>query len=81
MQKFYFWLDCHLFSAVSSTPWVPPLSLLYGVLVVGAFLTAGVALSVFTFYEDHYWNDQSFRDELRFEPSRRPSSSRKFSKL
>ena len=44
--------------------WLPSQSFLYLLLVVGAFLTAGVALSIFSFYEDHYWADEKFREEL-----------------
>ena len=44
---------------------LPSKSFLYFVLVIGAFLTAGVALSIFSFYEDHYWADEKFREELR----------------
>ena len=55
-----------LFLAVSApSVWVPSNSLLYLVLIVGAFLTAGVALSALSFYEDFYWKDKDFRDQLR----------------
>ena len=40
-------------------------AILYGILLIGAFLTAGVALSILTFYEDFYWSDEKFREQLR----------------
>ncbi len=55
--------------------WIPSQGFLFLVLVFGALLTAGVALSVLTFYEDHYWGDESFREELRLNPSRRQPSA------
>ena len=55
--------------------WIPSRGLLLCVLVVGALLTAGVALSVFTFYEDHYWTDKEFREELRSMRSKRQSTT------
>ena len=61
-----------LFLAISSNEaWIPSKGFLYGVLVIGAFFLAGVALSAFTFYEDHYWGDSQYREELRFNPSRK----------
>ena len=57
--------------------WVPSYSLLYIVLIVGALLTAGVAMSAFSFYDDYYWGDQDFRDQLRFHSSNRNSSNQK----
>ncbi len=65
-----------LFLALSKAePWIPSQGFLYFVLVFGALLTAGVALSVFTFYEDHYWGDKKFREQLRLHPSRRKTST------
>ena len=55
--------------------WVPSDYLIYLVLIMGGLLTAGVALSVFSFYEDHYWGDANFRNKLRFNPSNRNSSN------
>ena len=46
--------------------WVPSDYLIYLVLIMGGLLTAGVAMSVFSFYEDHYWGDENFRNQLRF---------------
>ena len=61
-----------LFAVFSETGnWVPSTSLLYIVLIVGALLTAGVAMSAFSFYDDYYWRDEAFRDQLRFHPSNR----------
>ena len=51
--------------------WVPSRPFLLTVLVIGAFLTAGVALSALSFYEDFYWRDKKFRDQLRLHPTRR----------
>tara|TARA_B100000945_G_scaffold208888_1_gene168079 strand:+ start:880 stop:1098 length:219 start_codon:yes stop_codon:yes gene_type:complete len=61
--------------------WVPSSSLLYIVLIVGALLIAGVAMSAFSFYEDYYWGDADFRDQLRFHPSNKNSSNRKTRKV
>ena len=55
--------------------WVPKDYLIYLVLIMGALLTAGVAMSVFSFYEDHYWGDEKFRNKLRFHPSHRNLSN------
>ena len=71
-----------LFAVISGTGnWVPSYSLLYVVLIVGALLTAGVAMSAFSFYDDYYWGDEDFRDQLRFYPSNRNSSSQKIRKV
>ena len=70
------------FAVISGTGnWVPSYSFLYFVLIVGALLTAGVAMSAFSFYEDYYWGDKDFRDQLRFHPSNRNSSNQKARKL
>ncbi|MBO8205114.1 hypothetical protein [Prochlorococcus marinus] len=55
--------------------WVPSDYLLYLVLIMGALITAGVAMSVFSFYEDHYWGDRNFRNQLRFHPSHKNLSN------
>jgi len=66
------------FAVISGTGnWVPSYSLLYIVLIVGALLTAGVAMSAFSFYEDFYWGDEDFRDQLRFHSSNRNLSNQK----
>ena len=52
-----------------SGSWMTSYGFLYFVLIVGALLTAGVVLSAFSFYEDFYWGDKNFRDQLRFHPS------------
>ncbi len=74
-------IDQIVFCMVESGPWVPSYSFLYFVLFVGALLTAGVALSAFSFYEDFYWGDKTFRDELRFHSSQRNSSNPKPKKI
>ncbi len=67
-----------LFAVISGTDnWVPSYSLLYIVLIVGALLTAGVAMSAFSFYDDYYWGDENFRNQLRFHPSNRNSFNQK----
>tara|TARA_Y100001970_G_C14011060_1_gene738422 strand:- start:278 stop:442 length:165 start_codon:yes stop_codon:yes gene_type:complete len=43
---------------------------------MGGLLTAGVAMSVFSFYEDHYWGDENFRNKLRFHPLNRNLSNK-----
>ena len=70
------------FVIISGTAnWVPPYSLIYLVLIIGALLTAGVAMSAFTFYDDYYWRDKDFRDQLRFHNLRRNSNNRKPQKI
>ena len=70
------------FVIISGTAnWVPPFSLIYIVLIVGALLTAGVAMSAFTFYDDYYWGDKDFRDQLRFHNLRRNSNTTKPQKI
>ncbi len=56
--------------------WVPTDYLIYLVLIMGGLLTAGVAMSVFSFYEDHYWGDENFRNKLRFHPLNRNLSNK-----
>ena len=53
---------------LGTSNWFPSDSFIYLVLIIGALLTAGVAMSVFTFYEDHYWGDENFRNQLRSHP-------------
>tara|TARA_B100001250_G_scaffold281664_1_gene243935 strand:- start:404 stop:622 length:219 start_codon:yes stop_codon:yes gene_type:complete len=45
--------------------WKPSDGFIYALFLIGAFLFAAVALSIFTFYEDFYWNDKEFRKRLR----------------
>ena len=45
--------------------WKPSNGLIYVLLVIGAFLFSGVALSIFTFYEDCYWGDEAYRKYLK----------------
>ena len=61
--------------------WVPSDYLIYPVLIIGGLLTAGVAMSVFSFYEDHYWGDEDFRNKLRFHPLNRNSSNQNSQKI
>ncbi len=46
--------------------WVLSDYLTYLLLIMGGLLSAGVAISVFSFYEDHYGGDENFRNQLRF---------------
>ncbi|KGG01466.1 hypothetical protein EU97_0512 [Prochlorococcus marinus str. MIT 9311] len=48
---------------------------------MGGLLTAGVAMSVFLFYEDHYWGDENFRNKLRFHTSHRNLSKQDTQKI
>ena len=70
------------FVIISGTAnWVPPYSLIYVVLIIGALLTAGVAMSAFTFYEDYYWGDKDFRNQLRFHNLGRNATNQKPQKI
>ncbi len=70
------------FAVISGTGnWVPSYALLYIVLIVGALLTAGVAMSAFSFYDDYYWGDKDFRDQLRVHPLNGNSSNQKTRKV
>ena len=62
-----------IFLAFSKGTWIQSEAFLAGLLVVGALFFAGVFLSAFTYYEDHYWGDSKFREELRFNSSRKQS--------
>ena len=44
----------------------PHAGLGFGLLVFGALFTAAVAVSVLSFYLDEYWEDEDFRNQLRF---------------
>ena len=59
---------------LSQDVFAPTKLMLYCVLIIVAFLTAGVALAIFSFYEDHYWGDQEFREQLRLNQSLRDDS-------
>ena len=61
--------------------WVPLDSLIYLVLIMGGLLTAGVAMSVLSFYEDHYWADENYRNKLRLHPSHRNLSNQNTRKI
>ena len=70
------------FADISGTGnWIPSYSLLYIILIVGALLTAGVAMSAFSFYDDYYWGDEDFRNQLRIHPTNRNSSNQKTRKI
>ena len=51
--------------------WSPPPGLLFALLVLGALLFAGVALIALSFYEDFYWGDEEYRNQLRWNPAQR----------
>ncbi len=77
-MDFYFLSTAKLFIAISKTgAWVPSEGFLYLILIFGALMTASVAMSAFTFYEDHYWSDNDFREELRIGNKRRKTSPQK----
>ena len=61
--------------------WVPTDYLIYLVLIMGGLLTAGVAMSFFSFYEDHYWGDENFRNQLRIHPLNRNLSNKNTKKI
>ncbi len=48
-----------------SQAWKPSEGFINFLFFMGAFLIAGVALSIFTFYEDCYWGDESYRKFLK----------------
>ncbi len=54
-----------LITTLSTNEWMTSHAFLYVVLVIGAMLTAGVGVSVFSFYVDDYWTDEKFRENLR----------------
>ena len=66
---------------LGTSNWVPSDNLIYLVLIIGGLLTAGVAMSVFSFYEDHYWADEDFRNILRFHPLQKNSSNHNTRKI
>ncbi len=61
--------------------WLPSDHLIYLVLIIGGLLTGGVAMSVLSFYEDHYWGDENFRNKLRFNPLNRNLSNQNSQKI
>ena len=71
MAYFFLFKGNSLLFLARQDPWIPSKGFLYGVLVIGALFLSGVALSAFTYYEDHYWRDSKYREELRFNPSKR----------
>ena len=71
----------HCVIIFGTSNWVPSDYLIYLVLIIGGLLTAGVAMSVFLFYEDHYWGDENFRNKIRFHPSLRNLSKQNTQKI
>ena len=71
----------HCVIIFGTSNWVPSDYLIYLVLIMGGLLTAGVAMSVFLFYEDHYWGDEKFRNKLRLHPSNRNLSKQNTQKI
>ncbi|ABB50565.1 hypothetical protein PMT9312_1505 [Prochlorococcus marinus str. MIT 9312] len=71
----------HCVIIFGTSNWVPSDYLIYLVLIMGGLLTAGVAMSVFLFYEDHYWGDENFRNKLRFHTSHRNLSKQDTQKI
>ncbi|AAQ00499.1 MULTISPECIES: hypothetical protein [Prochlorococcus] len=58
-------MNYYLLILAISQAWKPSEGLIKFVFVIGAFLIAGVALSIFTFYEDCYWGDAPYREYLK----------------
>mgnify|MGYP001247524433 FL=1 len=71
MGYLFFLSKNFLLALATQDAWIPSKGFLYVVLIFGALFLAGVALSAFTYYEDHYWGDSKYREELRTNPSRR----------
>ncbi len=55
--------------STSVQAWTPPTGLFFAILVLGAFLFAGVGMFAFSFYEDYYWADEEYRKQLRGIPN------------
>ena len=36
------------------------------ILILGALFTASVGVSIFSFYMDEYWENEEYRNELRY---------------
>ena len=49
----------------TNNDWIVSQPFLYFVLILGAMLTAGVGVTVFSFYVDDYWTDSDYRESLR----------------
>ncbi len=73
MVHLFFLVQNLFLFTISKQAWIPSKQFLFFVLVLGAIFLGGVFLSALTFYEDHYWGDEKFREELRFNSSRRDS--------
>ncbi len=41
-------------------------TLYFSLLIIGAMFTAAVGVSIFSFYLDEYWEDEDYRNELRY---------------
>ncbi len=54
-----------LLSLSTTTAWKPSDGLIHVLFVIGAFLIAGVSLTILTYYEDCYWGDQEYRKYLK----------------
>ncbi len=44
-------------------------------LIVGALFTAAVVVSITSFYLDDYWEDEDYRNQLRFGESKKRTKS------
>ncbi len=58
-------MDLNTLLNLATTYWSPPPGLFFALLVIGALLTAGIGVFVFSFYVDDYWEDEEFRELLR----------------
>lgn len=74
MEYLSYSFESQAFFLVAKGAWLTSNAFLSFVFFFGALLIAGVVLSVFTFYEDHYWSDSRFREELRANQSRNKQS-------
>ena len=77
MTGFLFSQALFHFAVGIKSNFIPTDSFLFLVLVLGAFLTAGAGLLILTFYEDFYWNDPNFREQLRLNKPVQDFSTRK----
>ena len=57
-------INFHFYLATAQA-WKPSEGFIYVLFLIGAFLIAGVALSILTFYEDCYWGDKEYRKFLK----------------
>ncbi len=54
-----------ILAIAANNEWLLSQPFLYVVLILGAMLTAGVGVTVFSFYVDDYWTDSDYRESLR----------------